>query len=422
MTRRLRVCTAGGIGLAVLLAGCSSKAEGESQGASGGGGIKTDVGVSDEAITIGVLTDLSGPFKVSGLAMTAGNEMWASDANESGGICGREVVLDIKDAGYKPENALAIFESQKSSVLGYAQLVGSHIIAALKTKIAADSIFTIAAATSSMNMDDPAVQVLSATNDIEIINGLAYMQQSGQLNDGDKIAHVYLDSEFGQNSVQGSAYYAQQHDLSVIEIPVGATDTDMTAVITKVKSEGASLIVLSTAGAGAGSVVLQNAAQGLNLPIIANSSSFTPSSLSDPAMVEAMKNVSFASGWAPVGSDGELAQKIQDEYTQKYDDPTSFALNAGYVYGLTWQAVLEKACELGDLTREGVLKAKEEVTELDTDGLTGVFDLSDYRVPTTRETFIVAADPSAIEWGGWSIVEDLFVSDEAKSYKAPHQG
>lgn len=420
MSHKLRAM-ASGVGLAVLLAGCSSKADGGQEAASSSDGVKTDVGVTDETITIGVLTDLSGAFKVSGLAMTAGNELWASDVNADGGICGREVVLDIKDAGYKPENAMTIFESQKSTVLGYAQLVGSHIIASLKSKIAADSIFTIAAATSSMNMDDPAIQVLSATNDIEIINGLAYLQQNGQLNDGDTLAHIYLDSEFGQNSLQGSTYYAQQHGQEIIEIPVGATDTDMTAVIIKVKSEGADVIVLSAAGAGAGSVVLQNAAQGLNLPIVANSSSFTPSSLSDPQMVEAMKNVSFASGWAPVGSEGELAQKIQSEYAEKYDDPTSFALNAGYVYGLSWQGVLEKACELGDLTREGVLKAKEEVTELDTAGLTGVFDLSDYRVPTTRETFIVAADPSAIEWGGWTIVEDLFVSDEAKSYKAPHE-
>lgn len=421
MRGRMRSVVGGGIGLCVLLAGCSAKADTAASSSGDGSGVKANVGVTEDTITIGVLTDLAGPFKTNGLAMTAGNEIWADHANEDGGICGREIVLDIKDAGYKAENAMALFEEQKSTTLGYAQLVGSHIIAALKSKLSTDGIFTIAAAVSSMNMDDPAIQVLSATNDIEVLNGLAYMKQEGKLSDGGTIAHVYLDSEFGQNSLQGSTYYAQQHDLDVIEIPVGATDTDMTAALTKIKSDGADLIVLSTAASGAGSVVLQNAVQGLNLPIIANSSSFAPNLLTDPAMAEAMKNVTLASGWAPVGAEGDLAQTIKSAYEEKYDDPTSFALNAGYVYGLTWQAVLEKACELGDLTREGVLKAKEQVDQMDTDGLSGTFDLSDYRVPTTRQTFMLVPDASVIELGGLTIVDELAASEEAKSYKAPHQ-
>ncbi|WP_166741705.1 ABC transporter substrate-binding protein [Cumulibacter soli] len=415
------VLTASGLGLCVLLGGCSTKADDGSSGAGSGDGVKTDVGVTDDAITIGVLTDLSGAFKANGLAMTAGNELWAEQANADGGVCGREIVLDIKDAGYKPENAMALYEQQKSTVLGYTQLVGSHIIAALKSKIASDGLFTIAAAVSSTNMDDPTIQVLSATNDIEMLNGLAYMQAEGKLKDGDTVAHVYLDAEFGQNSLQGSTYYAEQHDLNLIGIPVGATDTDMTAIVTKIKSDGADLIALSTAAAGAGSVVLQNSAQGLDLPIIANSSSFAPNLLNDPAMVEAMKNVVLASGWAPVGAEGDLSQTIESAYEEEYDEPTSFALNAGYVYGLTWQAVLEEACDAGDLTREGVLKAKENITELDTGGLSGTFDLSDYRVPTTRETFMLAPDASVIDTGGLSVIAELNEYDETAAYKAPHE-
>lgn len=70
----MRHTTKGIISLAavttVMVTGCSTKAASSNDGESQGG-VKTDVGVDADTIHLGLLTDLSGPFKGNGLAESA---------------------------------------------------------------------------------------------------------------------------------------------------------------------------------------------------------------------------------------------------------------------------------------------------------------------------------------------------------------
>ena len=84
-----------------------------------------------------------------------------------------------------------------------------------------------------------------------------------------------------------------------------------------------------------------------------------------------------------------------------------------------WQEVLKQACSDGDMTRDGILKAKSKVSNVDTKDLTGPLDFSKKGEPSSRKAFISQPDKSAIS--GTKIVEKLYESDEAKSYKAPFQ-
>jgi ABC-type branched-subunit amino acid transport system substrate-binding protein len=94
--------------LALVLAACGSRTDGddaapadeEATGAgSGSGAGATDVGVTDEAITIGVVADLTGV--VPGLFKAAPDavEAYAAMVNEAGGIHGRELVVEVYDTG-----------------------------------------------------------------------------------------------------------------------------------------------------------------------------------------------------------------------------------------------------------------------------------------------------------------------------------
>ncbi len=88
MRMRLLATTSIASVLTVLVAGCSTKGEDDS-GSGDGGSLKTDVGVTDDAIKLGVLTDTSGPFKSAGLSALYGHQIWAEEVNEAGGICDR---------------------------------------------------------------------------------------------------------------------------------------------------------------------------------------------------------------------------------------------------------------------------------------------------------------------------------------------
>lgn len=108
-------------------------------------------------------------FEVLGLAATHGNELWAEEVNADGGICGRDIVLDIQDNGYKADNAIPIYETQKVENLGYMQLIGSPILAALKQKLITDKVTAIAVTTAPGGMASIAVQNVAQGMNVPLI-------------------------------------------------------------------------------------------------------------------------------------------------------------------------------------------------------------------------------------------------------------
>jgi ABC-type branched-subunit amino acid transport system substrate-binding protein len=261
--------------------------------------------------------------------------------------------------------------------------------------------------------------MIGQTYDVEMINGLSWAQKQGPIADGDKIGHIYIDSEYGQNGLLGSQAYAKEHDLQVIPVPVAGTDTDMTATMVKLKSEGVKAIAITTAPGGTASIAVQNVAQGMNLPLIGSNPVFSPAMMTDPTVAAALSNLYIVQSVGPFSQDNDFAKELAEKYEGKFQDEPNQGVNAGYIAGLAWEAILERACSDGDMTREGVLKAKAKVTSVDAKGMMGDLDFSQEGAPTTREAFIEQADPSAE--GKLKIVEELFVSDEAKAYKTPHQ-
>lgn len=218
----------------------------------------------------------------------------------------------------------------------------------------------------------------------------------------------------------GSQYFAKQHDIEVVPVPVSASDTDMTTTMTKVKDAGVDVIALTTTPAGTASIALQNTAQGLNLPLIGSNPTFAPTILSDPNVVSALENLNVFLGGEPYAGKSELSKEIQKTFDEKYPgEEPGYGVPAGYLEALAWQAILEKACDNGDMTREGLLEARLSLTEVDAQGLSDDMDLSDPGSPPVRSTYALKIDPNAP--GGESIIEGPFTSDEVKDYKFPHQ-
>ncbi|MDP9135851.1 MAG: ABC transporter substrate-binding protein, partial [Actinomycetota bacterium] len=93
---KLRIARITAIGLTLLLAlvvAACGKADDDSGGSTGAGGVKTGPGVTAKTITLGQLTDLSGVFAPLATAFTQAQELYWKERNAAGGVCGRQVKL-----------------------------------------------------------------------------------------------------------------------------------------------------------------------------------------------------------------------------------------------------------------------------------------------------------------------------------------
>ena len=413
-----RAIVVGAVALTLALGACSTKGGNSGAAKEGAGGVKTDFGVTDDTFSLGVLVDESGAFKVTGLAQAEGNQLWADDVNAAGGICGRKIKLDIRDDGYLADKAIPLYASMKDNIAGMVQLLGSPIVAALKSQIESDNMLSVPTSWATGNLASPAILQVGATYAIEMINAMAYVQKQGLIKDGDKLGIIYITGEYGGDGLLGAEHYTSEHNQTLVKVQIAGTDSDMSAAVTQLKGEGVTAALVTTTPVQTGSVATQMAAQGIgDRPIVGVNPTFTPTLLHTPAK-DALGNFYRGHFVAPMSADIPIVKKIAKEFSAKYTDPIQDGVNIGYVSGLAYQSVLEQACKDKDLTRAGIMKSARKV-KVNTQGLTAPLDYSNEGQPATRATYVEQVDPNVA--GGVKIVGDLSASKEAKSMKIPSQ-
>jgi hypothetical protein len=116
------------------------------------------------------------------------------------------------------------------------------------------------------------------------------------------------------------------------------------------------------------------------------------------------------------GLEAEAAAPALDLYrAQNPDGKPANSFATGYAGGAVMAQFLEAACAAGDLTREGVLAAKNSLDAVETGGLTGTLDYSTAGISPTRESFV--ARPDATAPGGSVAVAELYEGPTAESYE-----
>lgn len=404
------------LAITTTVTSCSTKSQ-ESATGTGADGVKVGPGVTDSTITLGVLTDLSGPFAALGKAVDQGAQIWFDRLNKDGGVCGREVELDVRDMGYDLPKAISLYTEMEPEVLGFQALLGSPQNATLRPKIEKDGIFAMPVSFASSLLGSPNAMVAGATFDLEMVNGISWMVDEGILKEGDAIGHIYLQGEYGENALAGGEYGAQELGLNLISQEVPPTATDVTSQVTALKNRGVKAILLSTAPGQTASAAAADAASGLNVPLLGSNPSWAPQLL-DTAAGDALKDLYYvAQSFQLFNSDVPGAQTVREAYDAKYKEAPLASVTWSYAASASYTAVLEKACENGDLSREGVLAAFPEVSDVDTEGIMPPLDFSDPNVPPTRD--VVIARPDAAEPGGLTLVREFEASEIAQSYQIP---
>ncbi|MGY1721095.1 MULTISPECIES: ABC transporter substrate-binding protein [unclassified Blastococcus] len=388
--------------------GCSTKAP-EASGGGGGGGaaagdVATDVGIEGETINLGVLTDLTGVFAALGNDITNANSLFW----ENNQVCDTyDVQLDIQDTGYVPQQGVALYSGMQDNILAMQQTIGSPINTALAPEYESDQIVNFPSAWSKTLTEIPGTGVVGATYDVELANGYDYLFREGLLNEGDTVGHIYFEGEYGANGLEGTRAVAEEKGLEVIEAQIKATDQDMSAQITQFRSAGVDLIALTVAPGQTASVATVAAAQGLDVPILGSNPVFAPGLLQGPAAEWLKTHLYVASPVSSFDAHPELLQQYQEAYP---DAVPSLGVVVGFGMSEIMKQVLDQACEDGDLTREGVLNAFNELEEVDTGGL--VVPIRGFEVGQSPSLQSFILQPADVP-GGATVLEEAFEGEFA---------
>ncbi len=390
----------------VIAAGCSTKAP-ESSGGDGGGGdadVQTDVGVEGTTITLGVLTDFTGAFAALGKDITNANQLFWQDNQ----VCDTyDVELDIQDTNYVPQQGVQLYSGMKDSVLAMQQTIGSPINTALAPEYEADQIVNFPSAWSKTLTEIPGTGVVGATYDVEIANGYSYLFDEGLLEEGATVGHIYFEGEYGANGLAGTQAVAEEMDLEVIEAQIKSTDTDMSAQITQFAAAGVDLIALTVGPGALASVATVAEAQGLDVPILGSNPVFAPGLLAGPAANWLKTHLYVAAPVSAFADNPDLLESYEEAYP---DAIPSLGVPVGYGMSTLMKQVLDAACENGDLTRQGVLDAFNELQEVDTGGLTVPIRGFELGKSPSLESFILR--PADVP-GGAEVVGEAFEGEFA---------
>ena len=401
------------LALALLVAGCSTKSE--AQQADTGGGLATGPGVTGQVIKLGALTDRTGPFAAAGKALEQGRTMFWEDKNANGGVCDRRVEFVVKDHGYNAQHAVTAYSQLKGDVLALHELLGSPMIAALLPSLQTDRMLTLAASWSSSLLANPYVVVSGTTYDLEMINGIDWLTRKKGLAKGDRIGHIFLEGDYGENAAAGSRAAAAEYGLQLVEQKIKPTDTDLTTQVTALRGAGVRFILLTTTPPQTASAVAVAEASGYGATFLGNSPSFSAALLSSPAKAALEKRLLVSTSLAPFSSDEPGPAKVRTAFLAKYPDQLkSTFVMYGYAQGEIMAQVLQTACDNGELTRAGLLEAFQSLENVRTDGLVAPLDYSKPGQIPARQVRLVRPDAAAP--GGLTEVQSLFVAALATGY------
>jgi ABC-type branched-subunit amino acid transport system substrate-binding protein len=401
-------------GLAVVA--CDPGGAGDGQVAAAD--VPVGPGVTSNTINLGILTDLTGGSAALGKAVTQGAQLFWRDQNERGGVCGRSVVLIIKNHGDELQSAIALYSSMQPHVLAFQQLLGTPMTSALLKSIVRDAVLTQPVSWSSKLLADPYVVMSGTTYDLEMINGLGWLMQKKGLRAGDTVGHIYAEGEDGDNALLGAAAAAKAYGLTVVREKVQPTETDMTAHVQAVNAAGAKFILMSTTPTQVASAVSVAESRGFDATFVGSSPTFVPSLLDGPAKTGLERRFFIAQSFSPFSADTPGASRFRTEYTTAYPHETATAAaDYGYGQGAVMYQILNAACKDGSLERSALAKAFHEIGNVDTDGLIAPLDYSKSGQPPARSTYILQPDATAP--GGLRMVQPLTTTPLAQMYRCP---
>jgi ABC-type branched-subunit amino acid transport system substrate-binding protein len=360
------------------------------------------VDVATKTISVGDINALSGPAAALGTAVAAGHRAYFEALNARGGIDGWKVKLTVKDSGYKPQEHVQLYNELQGSV-ALLNSFGSPTTKAIQRQVDQQKLVTVPGSFDSLWGADTVMAPVGAPYSVDIANVLDYYTNSGAKKP--KVGIIYQNDEYGADGLRG--FKAAKSALGFIdagEESFNVGDTSFTAQVQKLKAAGADAVVVTALPTATGPIVGTAATLGFKPQWILQGPSFleqlitkdgnvgSPPTPVAPVLKGALVT-SFAAPWDDRQTPG-MRQLVadHDRYTPKL--PPSIYFTLAYAQGQVQAAILRKAIESGNLTRAGILAAKQNLGTVDLGGIAPNVSYEPQPGPPTRKTLIARIDPT----------------------------
>lgn len=402
--------------LAFAFAACGKGDDDDGGGGGGGGsGVQGGPGITADTIRIGILTDLSGPFAAGIRPQVRTMQLYWDQQNEAGGVCERQVEIDVQDHGYDPQRAVSLYRSMEPDVAALMQLQGSPIIAALLPTLERDSMYAGGMGWASVVLPSEIAQMPGASYSVATANAVDFLVEEKGLSEGDTIGHVYFEGDYGEDALAGAEFAAERHGLRIVKQQITPADTDMSSQASAFRRADVQAILASTAPGQLASLVGVANSIGLDVPIVTNMPGWNPSLL-ETNEPESLREVYSVNSVAPYAAEEPGAQAAAELYSAEYPEGLKdWAVPLGYAQALLMHRTLEAACESGDLSREGIVDGMRSLSEVDSEGLfPQPLSFTEVGQPPTRAVYMTEVDPDAE--GGLTVIDTL-ETESATAYE-----
>ena len=357
-------------------------------------------GFDGETITLGYMGLYSERLLAIGNPLEQGSRIYWNWLNDQGGVAGKyKVQLMSGNVATLSESGLPDptidYERLKDDVAMFAFIFSTPATQALLPSLKADNIVAVPGSVAGAWAGEKLLLPSGSAYEYEMIN-LAdwFVNESNLAASSDVHCAAYMNDQYGRDTLEGLDYVMDELDLEL-----GARESvttpglpDYPAIIQALQDAGCTVVYAITLPLQQDALLAEASEVGfepywlgaypsyLNAVARENPENYEkfyvtvdgPALVSDPADAEVPGMVKFAERFA------------------KYTDvdttiPNTYHLG-GYFQAIAVHALLEKAVELGDLSREGMVEAMAQLREVDTDGLTAdnyVYGLPEDRQPTS---------------------------------------
>jgi ABC-type branched-subunit amino acid transport system substrate-binding protein len=411
---------------ALLLAACGTGGAGNNTS----GSVKSGPGVDAAAktISLGAITPLSGAASVIGKPLTRGQEVYFKALNDSGGVNGWKINLVTRDDQYIPQLHVQAYNEIIDQVAFIGQSLGSPTTLAIQPIAQQQKVLVMAAAQSSSFVSVPNFAVIGTPYAIDVANFLDYLVRQQGKPDA-KVGVIYQNDEYGLDALRGYDAGLQAYKFKDVgRASFNNGDKEYGAQVLKMKSAGAEYVLLTSTPAAAATIVGTGATLGFNPTWVLQGPAWSeylmtadgsPSGKATAAAAAIAKKtwvLGFEGAWGDMTKAG-MKKFLDDQKKYAPDQFPDRYFMYGYAAAQMLTAVIKKAIAKGDLTRAGILDAKQHAGKISLGGLVPDVEYTPSLGPASRASNIATVDLNSP--GFLQIEKDYFVGDAAKNMRFP---
>jgi ABC-type branched-subunit amino acid transport system substrate-binding protein len=380
----------------LVLSGCASSSSSTSTSSLKAG---PGVDVTNKTITLGILSPYSGPVADPiGKPLALGVKVYFDSVNANGGIDGYKVKFLEEDTQYNPQIQVQLYNQIHNQVLMIADSLGTPTTFAIKDLAAADHMLVSAATLSSALAREKYLILLGTPYRLQVENAFDYVvNKVGVQNPS--VGIIYQNDEYGQDGLTGykeAVNFYHLHDVA--QATYAVTDTNYTAQISQLKAAGAKYVFITAIPTATAGIIVTAYKLGYNPQWILQSPAFAQALLAVPGLGALLSHdwiVSQGATWGDTSQPG-MAQLLKDVAKYAPNQKPDGFFQFGYTESKITYAILKKALDNNDITRDGLLTAFESLKSVDLGGLLPPVTYGSSpndRVPT-RDSIVFVIDPT----------------------------